>query len=345
MGKYDVLIKNKNELITFIETCDSVFVWGTGNGLADVIQTMGDIGCKVEGLLCSKGYKSREYIQGIKVYEFPDEVVLSNRDGIIMSSMEMYWNDITDCLRSNGFTGRIFYKLARRCSHRFVDESVYILQSMNGKYFSDKVSLKEIGEKNLARKSGDMLAKYEFFFDKYRKEHINVLELGVDLGGSVRMLEEYFVNANVIGVDINKKCKKNETERINIKILNVGDEEELAKLKGLVPQIIIDDASHFWSHQLKALLVLWETLNRGGVYIIEDIHTSFRAIMDWGYGNASVSTYDFLLAVQKVVASGEMLDTAQELYPIGCLEKYIHKISSEIDMISFIRESCILIKK
>ncbi|WP_027407438.1 hypothetical protein [Anaerovibrio sp. RM50] len=345
MGKYDVLISNKNELDSFVEACDAVFIWGNGNGFDNVARIMEELGYDVKGVLCSKGYKSSEYIQGIKVYEFPDEVFLSASDGIIMSSMEMYWNDITDCLRSNGFKGRIFYKLARRCSHRFIDESVYVPRSMKSTFFSNMASLKTIGGKKLARKPDDMLAKYEFFFDKYRYEYINVLELGVDLGGSVKMLEEYFVNANVTGVDINKECKKNETERIKIKILNVGDEKELAKLCGLKPQIIIDDASHFWSHQLKALLVLWETLNNGGIYIIEDIHTSFRAIKDWGYGDASVSTYDFLLAIQKVVVSGEVLDISRELYPIGCLEKYIYKISNDIDMISFIRESCILIKK
>ena len=298
--------------------------------------------------MCSKGYKSSEFINEIKVYEYPDEVILSNTDGIIMASMEKYWNEITDCLRSNGFSGRIFYNLSRRCRHGFVDDSVYVPNNKKRNaesFFADMRALEEIGQKTHARKSGEMLSKYEYFFRRYRNEYINIVELGVDLGGSVKMLKEYFLNATVTGVDIDEKCMNYEEERLKVQIMDVGDDRELVKLRSLAPKIIIDDASHFWSHQIKALLVLWESLSSGGVYVIEDIHTSFRAIRDWGYGDASLSTYDFLLAIERVTASGELLDISRSMYPIGKLAEEIHKIGSQVDMICFIRESCILVKK
>lgn len=349
MESYDELIKYRHELDLFVQSCGSVYIWGTGNGLDNVVRVMRDIGCEIKGLLCSQGYKSFEYIDDIKVYQYPGDIVLSDTDGIVMASMEMYWNEITDCLRSNGYKGQIFYNLAKRRNHLFVDRSVYVPNYLNetaeGTFFQNMGVLKTIGERTHARKSCEMLSKYEFVFNRYRNEYMNVLELGVDLGGSVKMLKEYFINATVTGVDIDEKCKKYEEERLNIYVMNVGDVKELAKLRNLKPKIIIDDASHLWSHQIKALLVLWESLSSGGIYIVEDIHTSFRAIRDWGYGDASLSTYEFLLAIEKIVASGELLDISRELYPIGKLVGEIERIGSQVDMMCFIRESCILIKK
>ena len=41
------------------------------------------------------------------------------------------------------------------------------------------------------------------------------------------------------------------------------------------PNVILDDGSHVASHQLESFKVLFPLLQDGGIYIIEDIHTSY----------------------------------------------------------------------
>ena len=46
---------------------------------------------------------------------------------------------------------------------------------------------------------------YEVFFENYKNKKINILEIGVDNGDSLRLWREYFINANICGLDIEKK--------------------------------------------------------------------------------------------------------------------------------------------
>ena len=48
--------------------------------------------------------------------------------------------------------------------------------------------------------------------------------------------------------------------------------------------IIIDDAAHFWRHQIEAFHFMFPLLNPGGFYSIEDLHTSylFGSVYDTG---------------------------------------------------------------
>ena len=64
------------------------------------------------------------------------------------------------------------------------------------------------------------------------------------------MWEKYFSNAMIYCVDINPQCAQYETERIKPIIMDLGIESEVLKLRNVKPEIIIDDASHFWNHQI-----------------------------------------------------------------------------------------------
>ncbi len=39
----------------------------------------------------------------------------------------------------------------------------------------------------------------------------------------------------------------------------------------------IDDGSHIWCHQILAFERLWPAIKRGGLYVIEDVLTSYDA--------------------------------------------------------------------
>ena len=51
--------------------------------------------------------------------------------------------------------------------------------------------------------------------------------------------------------------------------------------------LIVDDGSHKSSDQIKTLELLREKLNPGGIYILEDTHTSFMS----AYMDTEVSAY------------------------------------------------------
>ena len=66
-----------------------------------------------------------------------------------------------------------------------------------------------------------------------------------------------------------------EDEKTVIITGDVCSEEILERLREYKPSIIVDDASHIWSEQIHALFGLFDSLAVGGLYILEDIHTSF----------------------------------------------------------------------
>lgn len=109
-----------------------------------------------------------------------------------------------------------------------------------------------------------------------RDEPLNILEIGVYMGGSLRVWREYFPNATIHGMDVNiercgevKGCSLHKIDVANTQLL-----EELAVKYGPW-DLIIDDGSHTMKHQQHSFDVLWPHVKPGGFFIIEDIHTSF----------------------------------------------------------------------
>jgi len=146
-------------------------------------------------------------------------------------------------------------------------------------------TLDEIGLAMNTDKSSNQhnyLVTYDEVFSSRRHEPLTLLELGVgpirNKGKSLLTWREYFPAARIIGVDIREDAKEIETnnEGIEVVIGNCGDVDFLLSLtRDYAPDVIIDDASHKWSHQILAFECLFPALNAGGVYICEDLATSF----------------------------------------------------------------------
>ena len=68
------------------------------------------------------------------------------------------------------------------------------------------MNLVEIGKKYPSSKNiSGFIQLYEKYFLPFRESKINILEIGVDNGDSLRIWREYFPNANICGIDIDKK--------------------------------------------------------------------------------------------------------------------------------------------
>jgi hypothetical protein len=131
---------------------------------------------------------------------------------------------------------------------------------------------------------------YDRHFSRFRGTDVCIVEFGVYQGGSLQMWKQYFgSNCKIFGIDINPHCKKLEEEQIEIFI---GDQEDRIFLKELaerIPRIdiLIDDGGHEMKQQINTFEVLFPHIDKNGVYLCEDMHTSYWPKFGGGYKKRS----------------------------------------------------------
>ncbi len=133
---------------------------------------------------------------------------------------------------------------------------------------------------------------YERHFDRYRGKQIVVVEIGVSQGGSLQMWKHYFGdNAMIHGIDVDPNCEQFEEERIKIFIGSQSDRKFLRELKRSIPpiDILIDDGGHTMRQQITTYQELFDHVKSDGVYLCEDLHTSYW--LKWGGGHKRRGTF------------------------------------------------------
>ena len=131
---------------------------------------------------------------------------------------------------------------------------------------------------------------YERHFKKYVGKEVVILEIGVYQGGSLKMWKEYFgAKAKIYAVDIYAPCKQFEEENIEIFIGSQSDRNFLRELKIKIPKvdILIDDGGHFMDQQIITFEELYSHIKEDGVYLCEDLHTSYWSGFGGGYRKQS----------------------------------------------------------
>jgi hypothetical protein len=123
---------------------------------------------------------------------------------------------------------------------------------------------------------------YDALFRPWKYRRVTLLEIGIGGGhatpGGKSLLawQAYFPRGHIIGADIEEKIALAGSRR-EIVMLDQSSTEQLAALardKGPF-DLIVDDGSHFSAHQIVTFRQLFGALNDGGIYVIEDIQTSF----------------------------------------------------------------------
>lgn len=130
------------------------------------------------------------------------------------------------------------------------------------------------------KRTGDMgyTPVYEHYFAPLRDEPIQLLEIGVNTGGSMIMWLEYFMKGKVIGVDIMPKTRPPISDRYRF---IHGDQNSIPFWNSVIPtigklDIVIDDGSHIAGHIENSFRSLWPTLKSGGYYCIEDLGAAYN---------------------------------------------------------------------
>ncbi len=342
------LHKDRDSILRFCGIHQAIYLYGTGGVAASFAQYLDEESIEYVGFLVSNGHKKCNVYKGKSVFEI-GEIDLKDA-GIILSVPEKYHDEIIDslykhgrCAESSIYKQRVYYPIS---DNEILPEDAYTGVSKSGEYFRQYRELDNLGLNTGTDKSStkhNYLDKYEMFLKLLKGKRICLLEIGVFNGESLQMWKRYFDNSTIVGIDIDEECKKYENDGIVVEIQDMSVVDNIDDIgKKYSPDIIIEDASHLWSHQIKSLITLLPHMKSGGIYIMEDIGTSFGKYRKSLYADATVSGYEFMRALSDMVSGGEIItntDFPDELY------HEVEKLTKMIDMISFIYGSAIVVKK
>lgn len=181
------------------------------------------------------------------------------------------------------------------------------------------------------------------FYHDYMVKYTNprLLEIGIYDGASLKMWEEFFGFPTIVGVDIEPK-KQYESLNIKTMIADQSDPTQLLKCLEVCSEydIIVDDGGHTMQQQLVTIATLFPHLKSGGLYVLEDLHTSFIGA-HYNPFRDSLSAYDFLyrlsnrLDIETPYVSPDQIEYIRNnVQSIDVYQKdpndYLHSITSVI---------------
>ncbi len=346
--------KDREEVLSFCSRFNKIYLYGAGIVAEFMLRYLFEEGIKIEGIIVSDGHRDKRELENIKIYEL-SEVCFDDYSGVILGVGVSAQSEIMSKLCAFGLTENQLYSQRIYWTNNVptimldstFDKKLGTNRNDNG-FFAAYRDLNTIGIKYDTDKSDtyhNYLSKYEFFLERWRNKSFSLLELGVFNGGSLETWRDYFPHAQIYGVDINEECKRVESERITVIIDDLSVEENVEKLCQLNASIIIDDASHIWSHQIKSLFHLFNALPHGGMFIMEDLETSFDVYRNYHFADSIISTYDICSTLSQIVCSQETIKKEKSNAVIWELKEELEEIGKNIEMISFIHGSCIMIRK
>lgn len=138
---------------------------------------------------------------------------------------------------------------------------------------------------------------YDQIFELFdTNAELNILEIGVQKGGSLVAWKEYFPNASIYGIDIEDQVL-DEYRRadFNYLIADIKSDESKQWLKEKTFDIIIDDGSHKPYDIMYVVDNFLKNLNQNGFMILEDCWNPeqwISFVKDLVPAGHEISTYD-----------------------------------------------------
>lgn len=195
-------------------------------------------------------------------------------------------------------------------------------------------------------KSTHYLAAHQRHLARFQGTAPTVVEVGVYKGGSLQLWRRYFgEGTRVIGCDIDPACKEFEEDGIEVMIGDQADPDFLAEVAARAGTIdvLIDDGGHMVAQQLATFDALYPCIAADGVYVCEDVNTSYDPAFgpgsfveemkarvdeinawlrnveptDFTRTTAGICFYPALIVVEKAPMEPPMILTAGEGWPVG----------------------------
>ncbi|MDR1462971.1 MAG: hypothetical protein LBI68_07545 [Azoarcus sp.] len=191
---------------------------------------------------------------------------------------------------------------------------------------------------------------YPFIYDQILARHLDagqalsLLEIGVQNGGSLEIWKKYLPPGSTLhGVDIARQCLELDfSSGIHFHHGSATDVDFInSRFAGTKFDIIIDDGSHQCADVIAAFINLFNKLNPGGIYIVEDLHTSFGKT--WGGGlYKKDSSIEFFKRFADTVNYGYF--DADDFLPIADKSPFLSGYRQEIASVCFYDSICAITK-
>jgi len=144
----------------------------------------------------------------------------------------------------------------------------------------------------------------------------SILEYGVFRGGSIQWLRSIFPDAEIFGVDIVPPQPEWPTgSGITYITADQGDRFAIARVLSSLDRrfdLVIEDGSHIPQHQANCLAETFPFLRPGGMYILEDLHTSHPRHPHYRSHCApgTPTSLHFLLLMEHALAANKTIEPA-----------------------------------
>ena len=212
----------------------------------------------------------------------------------------------------------------------------------------DDIALRQGTDKN--SDGHNYTAIYDHLFTPFRQDTFNFLEIGLYHGESIRMWREWFPNATIYCIDIrmkwiNRCIKSNDCERIVLDKVDESDEQQLIEYAKKGPwRVVLDDGSHKNSHQKLTFDILWDQVEPGGYYIVEDTHTSYDIKFDTIFIDCDETLVQRMLRLADAVSDSPYTKGEYNNLLVRKNNDALTKHQKEVEYIQF-RMGLVIIKK
>lgn len=195
-----------------------------------------------------------------------------------------------------------------------------------------------------ARTGDRMLFKMEHYLELYdsllggwQGRDIRFLEIGVYKGGSLPMWQGFLgPGSKLVFLDIDSACRDLALPGTEVEI---GDQADPVFLDRIAAEhgpfdLIVDDGGHKMHQQITSFRHLWPRLKDRGLYIVEDVHTSY-----WpGFGGGFREPASFIEFAK------DLIDRMHSWYTEDDTGFPLHPLAREIGGIRF-HDSLVVIEK
>ena len=192
------------------------------------------------------------------------------------------------------------------------------------------------------------LRVYEDLFESKRSAALNLLEIGIQNGGSLELWAQYLPNAkHIVGCDIDPQCGTLffDDTRISVVVGDANSGEVLQSIKSICPSydVIIDDGSHVPGDVIATFVNYFPMLTPGGSYVVEDLHCDYHASYGGGILQPRTSLNFFHFVVHLMHQSYWSADLApedfaryfisKENFPLFLKQRWIDSITFHDSMV------------
>jgi cephalosporin hydroxylase len=149
------------------------------------------------------------------------------------------------------------------------------------------MSLEELADNNRTDKntSHSYLSLYQKLLVKKKETAKNVLEVGIQYGGSIKLWHDFFINANIYGLDCLSIDKLNVSDIVNKDRIILYTSTDAYNIeiftsnflnKNIKFDFMLDDGPHTLESMIQFIKLYSQIMSDDGILIIEDV-----PILDW----------------------------------------------------------------